>query len=217
MILIPIKDFLETKTRIKAAIPVEFTPLIDNLVEITFFRTIETVKSISCPFGVVSPSTSIINRSKEFGATFTYCDSGVDLNEALTEAVQLLPQDQAIIILLPDLPYISQEFFQHLFREAKKCDVLIVPSISSDKNLGTAALYLKDRNLLSFQFGRNSSKRFQAEANKKELKFRILNFDPFARDLDTLTDVEYLKQHLTMVIEPGRFRKILEQLDIISF
>ncbi|MFX0122769.1 MAG: hypothetical protein ACFFAE_03970 [Candidatus Hodarchaeota archaeon] len=216
MILIPIKDFLETKSRIKAAIPAEYSPFIDRLVEITFFRTIETVKSCSYPFGVISPSISIINRSKELGATFTYCDSGLDLNVALTEAVQELPLEQSILIILPDLPFISQEFFQQMLYEVKRYDILIIPSISSDKNLGTAALYLKRRNLLSFQFGRDSCDRYQVEANQKNLKFRILNFDPFARDLDTLNDVRYLKQHLMMIIEPERFEKVLEHLDIIS-
>lgn len=216
MILIPIKDFLETKSRIKTAIPLEYSPFIDRLVEITFFRTIETVKSCSHPFGVISPSISIIERSKEFGATFTYRDSGFDLNEALTKAVQELPLDQAILIILPDLPFISQEFFYKLFREAKKYDLLIIPSISSDKNLGTAALYLKKRNLVSFHFGRDSCEQYQAEAIQKNLKFQVLDFDPFARDLDTLNDVKYLKQHLEMIIEPEGFREVLEQLDIIA-
>lgn len=216
MILIPIKDFLETKSRIKAAIPVEYSPFIDRLVELTFFRTIETVKSFSYLFGVVSPSISIIEKSERLGASFTYRDSGRDLNVALSEAVQELPLDQTILIILPDLPFISQVFFQQLIAEANKYDMLIVPSISSDKSLGTAALYLKKRNLVSFQFGRNSCERYQVEARKRGLKFRLLTFDPFARDLDTLNDVRYLKRHLKSIVKPEPFKKVLEQLDLIA-
>ncbi len=215
MILIPIKDFLETKTRIKAVVPAKFSTLIDNLVKITFFQTIETIRSVACPFGVISPSISIIKQSEELGAVFTYCDLGIDLNLALTEAIQEISQEQQILILMPDLPYISQEFLQQLLKETVNTDVLIVPSISSDKNSGTAALYLKNRNFLSFQFGENSSKRFQTEANSKSLKYRVLDFDPFARDLDTINDVKYLKKHLTMVFQPTRFRRILEQIDVM--
>ena len=217
MILIPIKDFVETKTRIKAVVPAKFSTLIDNLVEITFFQTIDTIRSVSCPFGVISPSISIINQSEELGATFTYCDLGIDLNLALTEAIQEISQEQPILILMPDLPYISQEFLQQLLKETIYTDVLIVPSISSDENSGTAALYLRNRNFLSLQFGENSSKRFQAEANTKNLKYRVLNFDPFARDLDTINDVKYLKQHLTMVFQPTRFRRILEQIELMLY
>ena len=216
MILIPIKDFSETKSRIKSAIPIEYSPFIDRLVELTFFRTIETVKSFSCLFGIVSPSISIIEKSERLGASFTYRDSGHDLNMALSEAVQELSLDQAILIILPDLPFISQVFFQELIAEANKYDMLIVPSISSDENLGTAALYLKKRNLVSFQFGRNSCERYQVEARKRDLKFRLLTFDPFARDLDTLNDVRYLKQHLKSIVKPEPFKKVLEQLDLIA-
>ncbi|UCG90779.1 MAG: hypothetical protein JSU57_00550 [Candidatus Heimdallarchaeota archaeon] len=217
LILIPIKDFLETKTRIKKALPPKFTAFIDSLVKLTFFQTVDTVRSVSCPFGVISPSISIINQSKKLGATFTYCDSGIDLNVALTEAVQDISQEKPILIIMPDLPYISREFFQLLFDETKNNDVLIIPSISSDENMGTAALYLRNRNILSFQFGRNSCKRFQVEANSMNLRYCVLNLDPFARDLDTLDDVKYLKQHLSMVFEPARFRRILEQIDIMPF
>lgn len=135
---------------------------------------------------------------------------------ALTEAVQELPLDQTILIILPDLPFISEDFFHKLLNEASQYDMLIVPSISSDKNLGTAALYLKNRTMVSFQFGRNSSERYQLEAKKNNLKVRLLTFDPFARDLDTLNDVKYLKQHLKAIIKPEPFRKVLEQLDIIA-
>ncbi len=201
----------------KASIPAEFTNLIDSLVKTTFFQTIETVKATSHPFGIISPSISIINRCIELGATFSYCDSGIDLNVALREAIQEISQEQSILIIMPDLPFISQKSFQFLFKETTDVDVLIIPSISSDQDLGTAALYLRRHNLLSFQFGRSSCERFQAEADSKNLKYRVFHLDPFARDLDTLNDVKYLKQHLTKAYEPGRFRRILEQLDIIPF
>ncbi|MFX0119012.1 MAG: hypothetical protein ACFFAM_05520 [Promethearchaeota archaeon] len=210
------KDFLETKTRIKKAIPAEFSPLIDNLVETIFYQTIEIIKSVSCPFGVISPSISIINNSINLGATFTYCDSGVDLNVALSEAVQKISTDKSILIIMPDLPYISEVFFEKLLNEIQNNDVLIIPSISNDQNRGTTALFLKRSDLLSFQFGMNSCTKFQREANLKNLKYRVLKFDPFARDLDTLNDVKYLKKHLSMVFESNHLARILEQIDINS-
>lgn len=216
MTLIPIKDFFETKTRIKAALPAKFSLLIENLVEITFFQTINTVKSLSYPFGVISPSMSIIEQSKKKGAVFTFCDTGKDLNTGISDAIQELHETQPILIIMPDLPFLKQEFFQNLFREASNEDVLIIPSISSHKDFGTAALYLRQPNLIPFQFGKNSSRRFQKEANLKNLKYRILHYEPFARDIDTLNDVKYLKKHLTMVFDSDNFSRILEQMNIMS-
>lgn len=115
---------------------------------------------------------------------------------------------------MPDLPFITKEFLQQLYDKTKNEDVLIIPSISSHKDSGTAALYLRQRDLLTFQFGIDSCNLFQAEAEKKELNYRILHFDPYARDLDTLNDVKYLKEHLTMVPNPKLFVTILDQLDM---
>lgn len=136
------------------------------------------------------------------------------MNIALSEAVQELPIEQSIVVIMPDLPFITKNFLQQLLDKTKHEDILIIPSISSGKGLGTAALYLRQHNLLSFQFGLDSCNLFQAEAEKKKLRYRILHFDPYARDLDTLNDVKYLKKHLTMVPEPGRFITTLNQLDI---
>ncbi len=215
MTLIPIKDFFDTKSRIKAALPAKFSPLIENLVEITFFQTINTIKSLSYPFGVISPSMSIIEQSKRLGAVFTFCDTGKDLNTGISDAIQVLQETQSILIIMPDLPFLKHEFFHNLFKETRDEDVLIIPSISSHKDFGTAALYLRQPNLLSFQFGKNSSRRFQKEADSRNLKYRILHCEPFARDIDTLNDVKYLKKHLTMVFDSDNFSRILEQMSII--
>ena len=214
LILVPIKDFIETKSRIKANIPLEYSQSVEKLVEITFFNTIDIIKSQTYPFGVISPSLSIIKQSRKLGAHFTYRDLGIDLNEALEGAILELKPDQPILILMPDLPFIDHGFFPLLNEEARNAEIIIVPSISGNGELGTAALYLERPNLLSFQFGDGSNKRFQAEAESKNLKYRILYNDPFARDLDTLKDLKYLKEHLTMTFEPSRFNAVLGKLDM---
>jgi 2-phospho-L-lactate guanylyltransferase (CobY/MobA/RfbA family) len=163
---------------------------------------------------VVSPSKSIITNSEKLGATFTYCDLGIGLNKALSEAIEELSLEQPILVIMPDLPFVSKRFLQQLFDKIRNEDILIIPSISSDKGLGTAALYLRQRELLSFQFGIDSCNLFQAEAEKNKLRYRILHFDPYARDLDTVDDVKYLKKHLTMVPVPKRYSIVLDQLDI---
>ncbi|MHA2225634.1 MAG: hypothetical protein ACXAC8_10550 [Candidatus Hodarchaeales archaeon] len=216
LILVPIKDFINTKTRIKSIIPLEYARFVEKLVKITFFNTIEIIKSLPYPFGVISPSFSIIEQSRRLGAHFTYRDLGIDLNKALKDAVLELQPDQPILIIMPDLPFIDRSFFHLLNKEATDVEVIIIPSISSNGELGTAALYLEQPNLLSFQFGENSNKRFQAEAKSKNLRYHIFHNDPFARDLDTITDIKYLKEHLTMTFEPSRFNGVLNKLDMIA-
>ncbi|MCK4849268.1 MAG: hypothetical protein KAT16_09595 [Candidatus Heimdallarchaeota archaeon] len=213
MVLIPIKDFSNTKTRIKAGLPSRHKLVVEKLVEATFHQTLHLLNRSGLTFGVISPSKVIIETSQEMGAEFTYLDKGTDLNEALSQATKKLPLDKPILIVMPDLPFLSFDFLTILKEKTKDVDLLIVPSISGESgNVGTAILYMKKPNLASFHFGKNSNYQHQNEAQKLNLKYQILDFDPFARDLDTLTDLQYLQEHLKMVNEPNRFQNILENL-----
>jgi 2-phospho-L-lactate guanylyltransferase len=213
MVLIPIKDFSKTKTRIKAGLPSKHKLVVEKLVEATFRQTLHLLNRSGFSFGVISPSKVIIKTSQQLGAEFTYLDKGNDLNEALSQAAMKLPPDKPILIVMPDLPFLSQDFMTKLQEKTENLDLLIVPSISGESgNAGTAMLYMRKPNIASLHFGKNSNVLHQKEAQRFNLKYRILEFDPFARDLDTLTDLQYLQQHLKMVNEPNQFENILENL-----
>jgi 2-phospho-L-lactate guanylyltransferase len=211
---LPIKDLLDTKTRLKSALASKYFPLIEKLVEICFTNTVNIIKTVNCPFGVISPSISILGQIRKSGAVFTFQDSGIDLNRALTTAIQEILQDQPVLIMMPDLPFLDPVFFHTILKETKNVDALIIPSVSQNNDFGTAALYLREPNLLKFEFGNNSSRRFQYKAESIGLKYKLLNLSPYSRDLDTLDDVKYLEQHLSQVIEPELYSNILNQIDL---
>ncbi len=213
MVLIPIKDFSNTKTRIKARLPSKHKLVVEKLVEATFHQTLNLLSRSCLSFGVISPSKVIIETSQQLGAQFTYLDKGTDLNEALSQATKKLPLDKPILIVMPDLPFLSFDFLTTLQEKTKDLDLLIVPSISGESgNVGTAMMYMRQPNLTSFHFGKNSNFQHQKEAQKLNLRYQILDVDPYARDLDTLTDLQYLQQHLKMVNEPNRFESMLENI-----
>lgn len=213
LVLIPIKDYSNTKTRLKSELPSEQKQIIENIVEATFLQTLHLLNKTSLSFGVVSPSKRIIHVSKQMGAEFTYLDKGTDLNEALSQATEKLPLNKAILIVMPDLPFLSFEFLVMLKEKIENNDLIIVPSISGELgNIGTAMLYMRQPNLVSFSFGKNSSDQHQKEAQELNLQYKILEFDPYARDLDTLPDLQYLQDHLKMVDEPIRFESLLKNL-----
>jgi 2-phospho-L-lactate guanylyltransferase (CobY/MobA/RfbA family) len=186
------------------------------MVEISFLNTIGILNKISCPFGVISPSQSILRQSKQFGAILTFQDSGFDLNAALSDAVQILPQNQSLLIVMPDLPFLNQVFFEDIFKNINDREIIIIPSISQNNDFGTAALYLKRPNMLKFNFGMRSSRHFQVEAELKGLDYKILNLSPYSRDLDTPEDIKYLRQNINQVIEPKQYMKILNKIDSIA-
>ncbi len=213
MVLIPIKEYSNTKTRIKEGLPLNQRLLVEKLVEATFLQTLHLLNKICIPFGVISPSKLIIKTSQKLGAEFTFLDKGTDLNEALLQATKKLPQNKPILIVMPDLPFLTIDFLIMLQEKIEEVDLLIVPSISGESNnIGTAILYMRQSNIASFHFGKNSKHQHQKEAKRQNLNCRILELDPFARDLDTLSDLQYLQEHLKLVNEPNRFEKILENL-----
>ncbi|MFW9856171.1 MAG: NTP transferase domain-containing protein, partial [Candidatus Thorarchaeota archaeon] len=185
-----------------------------ELVEVSFFRLIDALSSLSLLFGVVSPSQSILSQSERLGASFVYLDPGENLNESLSQAVQNLPMKHPILIIMPDLPFITKEFIETITTEIQTEDLLLVPSISEDDSKGTAILYMKQPQLLSFQFGKKSSLKYQAAAKKAALRIRVLEYDPYARDMDTINDVYYLQQNLHLINDPGRYIDLLSYLSM---
>ena len=213
MVLIPIKDYSDTKTRIKIGLSSKQKLVVEKLVETTFIQTLHLFNKTDYSFGVVTPSKLIIKTSQKLGAEFTYLDKGTDLNVALSQATKNLLLEKPILIIMPDLPFLSLEFLTILKEKVENSDLLIIPSISEESdNIGTAMLYMSKPKLVTFHFGKNSSHLHQKAAQKLNLKYEILESDPYARDLDTFLDVQYLQQHLEMVNEPNRFEQLLENL-----
>ncbi|MHA1974069.1 MAG: hypothetical protein ACTSW1_13810 [Candidatus Hodarchaeales archaeon] len=209
--MIPIKDFSETKTRMRVAIPPQKIKVLEQIVELTFDNVVNAIKSANLRFGVISPSQTLIEKSNSLGAAFTYKDSGKGLNVALREALDNFNPIDPVMIMMSDLPFITEDLFINLMREKFKEDIVIVPSISSNtEDIGTAMLYLKKSNLVDFHYGKNSFFFFQEEAVRKKLKVKTLHLEPYARDLDTLKDMKYLKQHLEMVYNPKPLGKLLD-------
>ncbi|NHJ03077.1 MAG: hypothetical protein EAX86_13150 [Candidatus Heimdallarchaeota archaeon] len=214
LVLIPLKGFTRTKSRIRSVLPDQCAPIIDQLVQITFYNTLEVIKSISLPFGVISPSIEVLNESKLLGAVFTYLDKGNDLNCAITDAIRLINGSNQILIVMPDLPFLTQNYLKNTLKKAQSTDILIVPSISIYPSQGTAILYLKKPDLLSFAFGEGSRNHFQKQAEMNNLNYIVSESDPFAHDLDTIEDVKFLENQIQQVSDPRRYISVLKELNL---
>ena len=131
----------------------------------------------------------------------------------MSQAVALLPKTQSILILMPDLPFLSTNFIQSLVNNINETEVLIVPSLSDDMmKRGTALLYMRRPDLIPFYFGETSNRRFIEEVKTKKLKFHVLESDLEAKDIDTLEDVQYLYKHLDDVASPNLYEQVLTNL-----
>ncbi len=156
----------------------------------------------------------MLEESIKLGASFTYLDKGNDLNSAITDAIKSINGSKQILIIMPDLPFLTRDYIQKILKKAQSTDVLIVPSISMFPSEGTAILYLKKPGLLSFAFGEGSFFHFRSQAERRNLNYVILESEPFAHDLDTLEDVKFLEDKIQEVSDPERYISVLKELNI---
>lgn len=164
-------------------------------------------------FGIISPSVNIINSCRAKGAEFTYCDKGDDLNSGITQAVNNIPQNQSIFIIMPDLPFLTGSSLSNLLEKAHLNEVLIVPSITGENDYsGTSMLFLTSPTLIPFEFGVNSHLNFQKTALKRDLQYELVHSDPYARDLDTLQDLQYLQNRIENINNSEYYSKLLQKI-----
>ncbi|MHA1941339.1 MAG: 2-phospho-L-lactate guanylyltransferase [Candidatus Hodarchaeales archaeon] len=207
------KDFTKTKTRLKASLSDEKSDTIERLVEVIFFQTIEVLNNAGLTFGIVSPSLKIIASCAKKGAEFTFRDKGDDLNSGLTQAINPLPKNQPLFILMPDLPFLTKSSLIDLLGKTPNNDVLIVPSITGKNDYtGTSMLYLRSPTLLSFEFGVNSHEKYQKAAQERNLQYELVNSDPYARDIDTLRDLKYLMDRIEEIHNTKLYSDLLLNL-----
>ncbi len=114
---------------------------------------------------------------------------------------------------MPDLPFLTQTALSTLIEKTSNNDVLIVPSITGENEYtGTSMLYLRSPSLLSFEFGVDSHVKFQKTAQEKKLIHQLLNFDPFARDIDTIGDLKYLKDRIESSNNPEKYHDLVQKI-----
>lgn len=198
--LIPMKDVLDAKRRLRISFPTEKQPLISDIITKLFINTIVTTKKFF-EFAVVSPSEDTLEIALEQGASFIYQDLGIDLNDALTTSINyahLTSKWKYILVLTADLPYFSDESLKELQNTFFNDTFTIVSAPQKSKDQGTSGLLipLKYWPLLSLQFGTNSFNAFKKQLQEKNFPFYEFH-NKIGFDLDTIDDLNELKEHST--------------------
>lgn len=196
LVIIPIKDPSDSKTRLRSEMPSKFHKDVEYLVLDNFKRTITIIKELDLAFGIVSPSKRILDLSEQLGSIYSYQDTGSGLNKAIKSALEHINGYTKILILMPDLPFLSPSSVRELMNKTANYEALIVPSYLSELNNGTSALFLNLPFPHEFCYGLNSHERHKEIFLTNNIKYESLLIEAMARDLDTLSDFNYLKDHL---------------------
>ena len=194
--LIPMKDVHDAKKRLRISFPTEKQPFISDIITKLFINTIETVKKFF-DFAVVSPSEDTLELALEQGASFIYQDLGIDLNDALTTAINyahLTHKWKYILILTADLPYLSESTFQVLPSSFVPDSFTIISAPEKSNSQGTSGLCIPLSFWPSFSlsFGPNSFNLFLKQFQTKEFQATVVQ-DKIGFDLDTFDDLNEFK------------------------
>ena len=190
------KDVHDAKKRLRVSFPTEKQPLISNIITKLFLNTIETVHKIH-DFAVVSPSEDILDLALDKGASFIYQDLGIDLNDALTTAINyahLTAKWKYVLVLTADLPYLSDQSFANLQKSLIIDSFTFISAPERSQNQGTSGLLipLVSWPSLQLQFGIDSFHKFIKHFKDNHLTYCEVH-NQIGFDLDTIEDLNEFK------------------------
>jgi 2-phospho-L-lactate guanylyltransferase (CobY/MobA/RfbA family) len=198
--LIPIKSFITGKSRLRQSFT-DQNEFVNSLISEIFFHVVSSVKPNS-DFGVISPDINIIKMVNNLGAKFTFQDNAADLNDSLKLAIDSIWRNNNnskwshILILMADLPLISEKTFKKFLDNIKEYDISILPADSNISEItGTSGLFFS-KNIwkkINLQFGLNSFYKFLHQIKKFEIPYYIHETD-LGFDLDSIDDFWQLKK-----------------------
>lgn len=183
-VLIPVKPLALSKSRLGAVLsPAERSALVVWL--LSRLLRLLTGRPAVAQVVVVSRDPEVATLAQAAGATVYPDESPLDLNQALTDALNLaLAQGAEAVLILPsDLPFVAEDDLDQLLQAAGR--VIICPDRHAQ---GTNALLLRSPNGFTFHYGPGSFWRHMQEAERLGWEVHPLFIEGVALDLDTAED-----------------------------
>ena len=135
---------------------------------------------------VVSHDLRVLALAQERGAQ-PLAQLGYGLNGAVEEgrAWALAAGAEAILVVLADLPLVAGEALRQLLALSRGGrEVILAPG----QRGGAHALFCRPASLLKFVFGRDSRRRFMAQAAQVEARLTLFDSPALSLDIDTADD-----------------------------
>ena len=191
--VVPVKDLTQSKSRLSPFLsPDERAALTLAMLDHVLLTLEES--GVVERVGVVSPSSRVLFLAKDAGAAALPQETR-GLNNALEEGRDRAVSEGAscLLVLPADLPYLSAfdvRMLVSLLREDERAAV-----ISPDRDEeGTNALVIRPPDALPFAFGPGSYEAHQRAARERRLELGIYDSASVSFDVDTLEDLELLRE-----------------------
>lgn len=190
--IVPLRSLHDGKRRLSGVVsPVERASLVRQLFE----RTCAALHGSGCvaSVAVVSPDPAVLDWATTRDVRPIWQpDTGLNAGLELARDTALGdPQIEAVLVILPDLPFVDALDIRALARLAERGTVVLAPD---RHGAGTNALVVARHDPLRFAFGAGSLARHLATARRCGLDVRRYEARGTAFDVDSPDDLELVSQ-----------------------
>lgn len=198
--VVPVKELRRAKQRLAHALDVHErrTLSLAMLGDVLAALSQSPVRRVT----VISQDAAAFQIATAHGAAMV-TDMTSDLNSALQQAVEDVPDDAAILVAPSDIPLLRAEDVALL---SKYSGVVIVPAHDGGTNL----LLAPSAKGWTFLFGPDSCARHCAEARRCGLPVHVMRLPHLERDVDEIDDLIWLAQQPGITSAQRLARELLE-------
>jgi 2-phospho-L-lactate guanylyltransferase len=192
MILVPIKDFAESKQRLAAVLTPEQRSQLARAMFADVLRALADVPSCP-PVAVVTPDPAAIGMAEEFGFAKIYDGLHAGETEAIAAATeQAVARGAEFTLVIPaDAPLVTPEEIKRILKAAPAQGTVLA---SAADRQGTNAIFRRPGNLFPARFGNHSFVPHLRAAIASRRPAVVLKLECLALDVDRPDDLFALAQ-----------------------
>ncbi len=190
--LVPVKSLTEAKSRLAS----HMTPEQRAALMLDMLHHVIDILHKSQQFAhvtVVSADTRVLELAQAWGA-IARIEEQTGHNPALTAAAHRELEDgaDALLTISADLPLLQTNDIHGIIQASTWHDVVLAPS---QDRTGTNALLSRPPLVIPYLFGVNSFPRYLAQIERQHVQSTSYTGVGLALDIDTIDDIQLLKQH----------------------
>ncbi len=189
--VIPVKPFKEGKSRLIGVLSDDERYQLNVK---SFCNTINILREVNCveKILVISRDPEVLTLADRAGARTLVESDDRGLNQALYQVNNTLDKNGDRVLILPtDLLFLTGEDVFRMIELGDSPPVVVI--VADRRNQGTNALLVYPVGAIRYRFGKNSSKKHLAEAQKRGIKVIMADIPGMRLDLDLVEDLEYVK------------------------
>jgi 2-phospho-L-lactate guanylyltransferase len=206
--IVPVKHLATSKSRLAAILTPEDRK---RLTLVMLEDVLTAIRNSAIQGTVVVGSDSCVNELATNAGVAFINEEARGLNHAIRGSIKWCMERGAgsVLVLLADIPLLSSTDIDRIIELAGTAQSIVV--VSSSKNGGTNALYLRPPNLIPVSYGPESFKRHIEHARVRGIPVKTYYSFSVAFDIDSQEDLQELLKNSSTTLSAQLIAKVLRR------